>query len=177
MGPRVTCFWSLFCHSCDVWPEQYASSFHPFWLLFSTSSSWLFIFYFLIGGGGGGWGGGEGFPRARPGPLHSSVFTPSPGQVLCSQGFFHLLKGSGPALVPVSWTAPLDIYNTSKRIYHSLSGQAYSPLPRRWHHYHPLRCQIDQKPRFSMGLKSYFLLNPAHSTLSDCLVDLSQPLP
>lgn len=98
--------------------------------LFYTFSA--FIFYFLTGG----------FPRARPGARPSSVCTLSLGQVLCPQGFYHLLEGSGPASPPLSWTAPLGVCNTSKRIYHPLSGQTYSPLPRRGHHYHyyPLRC-------------------------------------
>lgn len=117
-----------------------------------------------------------GFPKAHPGVLYSSVCTLSSGHVLCSQGSYHLLESSRPALPPVSWAASLDICNASKGIYHSLSAQTYSPLPGRCCHYHLLRCS-DQKPLLPMGLKSHLPLSPAHPTLSEYLLYSSQPLP
>lgn len=162
MGLRVTRFWSLFCHSCNVWhwtirfllSSFLAALFYIFFLAFHL----LLLNY------------GQSFPRAPPGPLHSSVFTLSPGQVLCSQGFYHLLEGSGPALLSVSWTAPLDICNTSKRIYHSLSDQAYSPLPRRWHHYHPLRCQTRSPVLYGPQILFVTKSCPLHPLRVSCLL-------
>lgn len=123
------------------WYPRVLGFLHPFSLLFSTSS-WLFIFCLLTG-------------ASRRLILGLSTLPSAlcpPGHVFCSQSFYHLAI-SRPTLPPVFWTALLDICNTSKRIYHSLSTQTYSPLPRWWHNYHPLWCP-DQKPLFSFVTES-----------------------
>lgn len=84
---------------------------------------------------------------------------------------------SSPARPPVSHTAPLDMCNTTKgdRTHHSLPAQTYSPFQEDGTTLIPLRSP-DQKPLFSMGLKSHLSPGSPHSTRSEYLLHSPQPV-